>query len=667
MSDGSSTSTIEPAQFLTTDGSSTGTIQPTQIFVNDVSNAAILITGSLQFQEQPSGTNLVTYGNQGIGIGPGQEFGSAGQILTATGDPGIIWSTPVTISIAPGFTGNFLFSPADSTIIAYNETILTYTGIVGSTGTISANSNNLIDLADVLPAASNVYSLGTTTQRWKDLFIGPGTLNIGGPEGASAGTIGSDLAGIVYARNGFASSTITVGPESSDVIGAVGGYRLSSELITPGPTAYDFKFQQNIATGDGPAGLTGPEYSLIEVVRSITAGPGITATQDAGATSSHIAYQIGLQEVPGVTGSYIYPASVAVNQYGQVTSIASGAGITGPQGSTGATGAPGSSSTLVLFMDSSGGAIPDNNGQLLVTPTVGAQQSLATISNGQDQLIGSFTTPVGSLTSTLIAGGEWDMNIFAICDNSSQRPTCYFKVYDISNGTSILIADGSGNPIALEFINSSILQNIVSLYVPTYVLADLSHRIRVDLYANIDGNNHAIFYFRGATQSHIHTTIVGNAGLQGPPGPTGQSISWIAGGTYAETNAGITAINTLITYDEITPSSITARYLVMGSITSITGDPAGSLYGTLARGSAFDDTAFNLANSANQPISAGITDITGHMAATYNAINTLYTLSMSVVDQPGTTGPIYYSLWVYSDSEASDPQNSMLTVLQVAP
>jgi hypothetical protein len=263
------------------------------------------------------------------------------------------------------------------------------------------------------------------------------------------------------------------------------------------------------------------------------------------------------------------------------------------------------------------------------------------------------------------------MNIFAsrTSGGANNDPTCYFKVYDISGTTAILIADGSGHVTDIkdtDGANPSIVTPV--LYVPSYTLADLTHRIRVDLYAIHNGKN-ATFYFRGPTQSHIHTTIVGSAGLQGPPGPTGQSISWIAGGTYAETNAGITASNTLITTsDAITPSSTTARYLIMGSVTSITGVTAGSFYGTLARGLGITgQDSINLANS--QAISDGITGITGHMVATHNATNANipYTLAMSVVDQPGTTGTYYYSLWVYSDSETSDPQNSMLTVLQVAP
>jgi hypothetical protein len=168
--------------------------------------------------------------------------------------------------------------------------------------------------ANLIPRDTLTYSLGSTAARWAEAFIGPGTLNIAGPAGSTVeGTIGTDLAGIVYTQGGFASPTVIVGPRPG-ATGAVGGWQLRAEG-EPGST-YDLIAQQNVNTADG--GLTGPSYSLITgVVRSINGGAGITAT--AGASGTTIAL------VPtGVTaGTYSAP-TMTVNTYGQVTSITDG-------------------------------------------------------------------------------------------------------------------------------------------------------------------------------------------------------------------------------------------------------------------------------------------------------------------------------------------------------
>jgi hypothetical protein len=190
-------------------------------------------------------------------------------------------------------------------------------GATASSGITSITAN-----ANIIPTTSLEYSLGSTAARWKEAFIGPGSLNIAGPSGSAAfGTIGTDLAGIVYTEQGFASPSIIVGP-SPAASGAVGGWLMG---VTGGPTSsdYDLVAQQNVNTAGG--GVTGPQYSLIKgVVRSIHGGDGITVT--AGTSGTTIALL-----TTGVTGgTYTSPASVAVNEYGQVTSITSGTTSTVP-------------------------------------------------------------------------------------------------------------------------------------------------------------------------------------------------------------------------------------------------------------------------------------------------------------------------------------------------
>jgi hypothetical protein len=189
---------------------------------------------------------------------------------------------------------------------------------LGDSAVIGATTNagitSITINANLIPTDTLTYSIGSTTTRWKDIFIGPGTLDIAGPIGSTAvGTIGTDLAGIVYTQGGFASPTVIVGPRPG-ATGAVGGWQLRAEG-DPGST-YDLIAQQNVNTADG--GLTGPSYSLITgVVRSINGDAGITATAGASGTT------IALVPTGVAAGTYSAP-TMTVNTYGQVTSITDG-------------------------------------------------------------------------------------------------------------------------------------------------------------------------------------------------------------------------------------------------------------------------------------------------------------------------------------------------------
>jgi hypothetical protein len=156
-----------------------------------------------------------------------------------------------------------------------------------------------------VPTTRNTLSLGSNQFPWKEIFVGPGTINIAGPTGAlNEATLGSDLAGVAYSQYGFASPFFNVGPEISAIEGAVGGWNISSSGSPTGAN-FDLVAQRIIANGTGGS-LTGPIYSLIHPTgRTGPFGP-------TGAT--------GLRGADGITGF---------------------TGDTGPTGRTGPTGSPG--------------------------------------------------------------------------------------------------------------------------------------------------------------------------------------------------------------------------------------------------------------------------------------------------------------------------------------
>ena len=81
----------------------------------------------------------------------------------------------------------------------------------------------------LVPNVDNTLSLGLETLRWRDFYVGPGTINIAGPPGsANPGLIGSDPAGVINTQFGFSTPFINVGPIFSPEVGALGGWRISS-------------------------------------------------------------------------------------------------------------------------------------------------------------------------------------------------------------------------------------------------------------------------------------------------------------------------------------------------------------------------------------------------------------------------------------------------------
>jgi len=206
-------------------------------------------------------------------------------------------------------------------------------------------------------------------------------------------------------------------------------------------------------------------------------------------------------------------------------------GIQGPTGPTGPAGQNGVSSGLVLFMDAesqsgitlAGGA----TGTLKTTFVLLPQTTISSIlipNPGGTANFASFLTESNSLNSTLITAGVWDMNLYAVSNQTTGSNVKYY--FDISQVDS----DGISNPVPIASGNASsatpiLTQNIYtySLAVPTYNLTDLTKRIKVNVYVVFTGNNRQVtLEFRNNTISHIHTTLLSNLiGETGPTGPTG--------------------------------------------------------------------------------------------------------------------------------------------------
>jgi hypothetical protein len=157
------------------------------------------------------------------------------QYLVPLGEKGPVGPQGPQGPTGPGFTlGNTGFgsvlvvNPQNKEEIYYNESL-------------NVNNERILVGKDLVPSQDLVFSLGVSGARWKDINMGPGTLNIFSPNLGINATLGADNNGIAYTEKGFASPFITVGPKELTPA-ALGGWKISSSGTQPDPN-YDLVAQ----------------------------------------------------------------------------------------------------------------------------------------------------------------------------------------------------------------------------------------------------------------------------------------------------------------------------------------------------------------------------------------------------------------------------------------
>ena len=216
-----------------------------------------------------------------------------------------------------------------------------------------------------------------------------------------------------------------------------------------------------------------------------------------------------------------------------------------------------------FFFDLAASGSPPQDGNLILDPNTGTQTGITATATEPtpDILMGSFLTPVDFLTSTGIAGGAWTLSLFANTTDTGELNTAYFNVYSVdADGVSnpILISNGSSNTF---IVNGTDIYNYnVTQTIPTTVVADLTKRIKIELYANIGVISTIVFYFRDITISNITTTISqhanvgGDTGIQGATGvqgATGETGVGTIGATGVQGSTGVAGAGTTIVKDTI--------------------------------------------------------------------------------------------------------------------
>ena len=194
-------------------------------------------------------------------VGPRGYTGPTGESVTGPTGRGCRGPTgpsggPTGETGSTGPAGNIsVLGPGTGAVLLNGQDGVYYSRILTSNNTELDISGNLV------PTVSNTFTLGYTGSRWKEIFIGPGSLNIAGPTGSAPATIGSNLSGIAYSQFGFASPFLNLGPviDPFAPLGTVGGWN----IFGTGPTGEYFTDLRAQLINTGGSGFFGPSYSLI--------------------------------------------------------------------------------------------------------------------------------------------------------------------------------------------------------------------------------------------------------------------------------------------------------------------------------------------------------------------------------------------------------------------
>jgi hypothetical protein len=488
------------------------------------------------------------------GNGPTGPTGATGAASTApgpTGPTGAAGATGPTGTSGPtGPSGNGPTGPTGSAGAAGATGPTGATGAIGPTGPggALASYGSFYDTTNqfaTLPNTAYPMLLNTTAEALGVSVVSGSQITV-----ASAGTYNLQFSAQLDKTSG-ATANVKIwirknGADIPDTASTVAIQGTSAEtvpawnfVLTLAATDY---IQFMWSTDDVLAHLSAsapvaPAPAIPSVIVTVTqvmylqAGPtgpsGTGPTGPTGATgTSGAAGPTGPTGNVGATGPTGSAGSVgATGPTGPTGDASTVPGPTGPTGPTGAQGASGISSGLVFYIDDAGGTSP-TTGDLLITPNTGVQTTVTTnVNSTTPTQIGSWVTGVGVPGVTAVAGGNW--NVWLYASRTGTPDVRYWAVIQevASNGTTVLQTLVNGNYASGTAVDTSTSSTFdFSAYVAATTLASASSRIRVTLYAqSVSGSPTLTTYYRNGTISYLVSSI--SANVQGPTGPTGPTGS----------------------------------------------------------------------------------------------------------------------------------------------
>ena len=302
---------------------------------------------------------------------------------------------------------------------------------VGGTGNVAVFSTDAVTVkGNVLPSANITYDLGTSTQRWRDLWLSNSTIYLGNAQisaNTTAVTITNPEGGTTVLQGATPTITATVISASGNVTGGniltaglisatgnVTGGNLSGTNIVGTLTTAS---QNNItsvgtlssltvtANATGGNLLTGGQVSAVGNVTggNILGGANVNATTHTGTTVSVTANVTGgniltaglISATGNITGGNLITANRT-----QSSNIVVTGGITAPTWGTTGIGIRTVSSTYVDSTTANFGTAGTNHVHVLSIPTLSAANTAVTILTAATLYIAG--APSGGANGTLI-------------------------------------------------------------------------------------------------------------------------------------------------------------------------------------------------------------------------------------------------------------------------
>ena len=546
-------------------------------------------------------------------------------MYTQVGPTGVTGPTG-TVNVIAGATGSIVIvDPSNTSVLKYSNVFQI------------VDISNINISANLIPSTTNTYTLGTETDRWREFFVGPGTINIEGPTGSiNPGLLGSNLSGYVYTQYGFASPFINIGPDVSAnaAVGALGGWHLFSDLKNAQGLP-DLIAQQVDPSGGG---YTDVSYSLI----------------------------YGRTGTTGYTGYTGYT------------------GKTGSTGATGATGVDGPALFTLNTSDSSKIKLTSSNSIKCIEGNGGEYYAYTTQSYPNNATFLTFTIP-------FIPSTEIDCQLSSIQGSSNYYGISFQGapiVIDLASRGTLVAGDSftiaittnrayyyqNGNLIYSSILNPSITGGLTA-YFYGYDINDAITNIAFGYLAT---------GATGPTGPTGSTGSTGATGVTGPQGPAGSNGSFpiLLGYTGNNGFTGQYSGNPINYYIDncnlgpITMTSLTQKNLVNVSFQAIsaTNNPITNMGATIMRnsvpmsGQPLIANSYNLANMSFSDVS--FASDTFSSTTTPIALNSSlfsfsqttgggggvkinsFTANMQVLDYSfSNLGPYYYAIRVQTDSD----------------
>lgn len=392
--------------------------------------------------------------------------------------------------------------------MASNVSITNEVVTVNNYGTIT--TGNIEATGNIMPTANITYDLGTTSARWKDLWLSNSTIYIGE---ATIGAVGNTLT-----INGSNVLTGNAGSAFSTSGNVTGGNVLTAGIVSAAGNIIAANFKttgSNVETGNVIA--TGIVTATGNIIGNYIIGNGSQLT--------------GLQSFVGATGPTGFQGATGVTGNIGATGNIGSTGATGIQGNIGATGATG---------------VTGNQGATGVAGTNGATGATGITGDVGATGFQGATGVAGNIGAT----GTFNGTLTANVDGNG---------FNISNVSAVLVAgvvSSSGNINAGNVIAAGLSGTLTTAAQTNITLLGTLSSLSVT--GNVDGGNVKTIGFVSASGNVNGGNIIASANVQAGNIRTTGLIS--AAG--AVTGGALTGTSLTVTTGNITAGNL----LISGAI-----------------------------------------------------------------------------------------------------